>query len=145
MHYSFDEIIVHCGANYLNTWYTDDDISSEISELLGALGDLFKCNIVFSPILPMVTIPEQLPENRPKPLLPESQERINRICHLNSSIYRFCSSKGFFELHCPEFMSPFFKHLLCKDGCHLNRNGIVAMEHMLIEYIKFRYSYDRNF
>ena len=70
----------------------------------------------------------------------ESLELLNTIDHINSGIYRFCQKKHFGTALCRDFVmnhsnpSP-RKHLLAKDGCHLNRRGIVAMEHSINDAI----------
>ena len=136
--YNFEEVIVHVGTNHLST-YPDNVTFNEVTTLLTALQDLLSAKVSFSPILPRVTEAEQLPLNRSKPLSPESTILLNRIVTLNIDIAKFCARSYINEIACPEFMSPGFKHLLCKDGVHLNRRGIVALDHTIIGYITDSY------
>ena len=143
--HAFEEVIVHVGVNYMhNPDYCNFSASEEIKNLLSALKFQFGCRITWSPILPFVASDEQSYENRDAPLSDHTLEMMRSSSFINNEVYQHCSRNMIDSMLCPEFlMDPFDpypnKFLLAKDGTHLNRRGIVAMEHALAEHISFKF------
>ena len=142
--FSFSEVIVHVGTNYLTVpGCSDSEIAEEVMSLLKSLSDMFRCQITFSPILPRCSEDEQ-GDHRRDPITAETCELIDRIDSINRQI------NWPYYILCNKFLEPGdsrFKHLLAKDGVHLNGNGIGAMEKALFEYILLRhgpYNQDRK-
>ena len=135
--FTFDHIIVHCGTN--NVMYDHpDDVTEEITDLLAELRKLFNCRITFSPILPRVTKEERKDDG--SELSPDTVELLQTIENINSKVYHFCQRRYFGTALCRAFImnnrNPLpRKHLLAQDGCHLNRRGIVSMEHSIYDAI----------
>ena len=138
LNFEFDEVVVSCGTNYLQDSEAAE-IITDTQQLLWALKGLFKCQITFSPIIPRVTQDEQKPENRREPLSQFSYEMLDKTRCVNAEVIVFCDAKSFDLLFCPDFIMHKIdypnKWLLAKDGCHLNRRGIVAMDNALFDHI----------
>ena len=139
----FEEVIVHVGVNHLSD-YCDISTSEEIQSLLSNLKLHLGCRITWSPILPFVARDEQSFDNRDAPLSDLTLDMIKSSRNINDEIYEHCNRNMIDTMLCPEFiMDPFDpypnKFLLAKDGTHLNRRGIVAMEHALAEHIGFKF------
>jgi len=135
--YSFDHIICHVGTNYVPYEHANDTIE-EVSDLLAELKLIFKCKVTYSPILPRISMEDREADGRN--LSPESLGMLNTIQYINTEIYRFCKKNYIGTALCQDFvMDPQnpvpVKYLLAKDGCHLNRRGIVAMEHSVCDAI----------
>ena len=131
--YSFEHVIVHVGTNYVPYASTDQAVS-DINGLLDQLPYLFPgCRVTYSPILPRTT-----PEGKRFPTMDDLLEAIREI---NASVDEHCNQKMYTVLTCEDFTAEHSdmpiarRHLLAKDGCHLNRKGIVAMDHALHDYI----------
>ena len=136
--YSFEHIICHVGTNYAPHEHPDDTIE-EVSDLLSELKIIFNCKVTYSPILPRITLEDRQTDDAQN-LSPESLELLNTIQYINTELYRFCQRNKVGTALCQAFVmdsrNPMpRKHLLAKDGCHLNRRGIVAMEHTLYDVI----------
>ena len=142
--FSFSEVILHVGTNYLTVpGFSDSEIADEVMTLLKSLSERFRCQITFSPILPRCSKDEQ-GDHRRDPITAETGELIDRIDSINRQI------NWPYYILCNKFLGTGdsrFKHLLAKDGVHLNGNGITSMENALFEYILLRhgpYSQDRK-
>ena len=88
--YEFEEIIVHCGTNYLNEDSEIEDTFVEIIEFLRALKDKFQCRVTYSPILPRVSPQEQEPDNHYSPLSEFSANTLHAIRIINGEVGIFC-------------------------------------------------------
>ena len=135
--FTFDHIIVHCGTNYV-MYDHPDDVVEEVTDLLAELRKLFNCRITYSPILPRVTKEERMDDGNE--LSPDTVELLQTIENINSRVYHFCQRRYFGTALCRAFVMNQYnpvprKHLLAKDGCHLNRRGIVSMEHSIYDAI----------
>ena len=134
--YEFEEIIVHCGTNYLNEDSEIEDTFVEIIESLRALKDKFQCRVTYSPILPRVSPQEQEPDNHYSPLSEFSANTLHAIRIINGEV----GINNIATILCPEFLMDRYdpypnKSLLALDGCHLNRRGIVLMEYTLFNHL----------
>ena len=135
--FTFDHVICHCGTNYVPFMHPDDAIE-EVSDLLDELKIIFKCKVTFSPILPKLSTDDRQSDSWN--LSNESKDMINTIRNINSEVYRHCLTNNIGSLLCEDFVMDSRnpvprKNLLAKDGCHLSRCGIVAMEHTIFEVI----------
>ena len=135
--YAFEHVICHVGTNYVPHEHPNDTIE-EVSDLLAELKRIFNCRVTFSPILPRITLEDRQADGQN--LSPESLGLLNNIQLINTEIYRFCQRNFIGTALCQAFvMDPRnpvpVKYLLAKDGCHLNRRGIVAMEHSICDVI----------
>ena len=127
--YTFDEIIVHVGTNYLYPLESSAIIISEINTLLDSLRSLFSATVVFSPVLPRVLPAEMLQHNKSKPPTAFSRDMFHKIHHINTNINGPL-------LWCEEFMDTNPKYLLCSDGVHVGEHGIKALESCLLDHIR---------
>ena len=127
--YTFDEIIVHVGTNYLYPLESSSIIIPEINALLDSLRSIFNASVVFSPVLPRVLPTEMLQHNKLKPPTAFSLDMFNKIHHINSNINGPL-------LWCEEFMDTNPKYLLCSDGVHVGEHGIKALESCLLDHIR---------
>ena len=133
--HTFDEVIVHCGTNYLNDPTADDNfITEELRSLIRGLQDLLTCQVTFSPILPRCTPDEQTPDRRRVPLSADSRLQLLRTNFLNLTLATTTQ-----QLPCPDFNTLSYKHLLAKDGVHLSNQGRVAIENTVMDHITTRY------
>ena len=120
---SFEHILLHVGTNYLG-WSDWDSkaISDDITSFLTFLKDTFACSISFSSILPRT-----------------DNQLLNRIAdEVNNLVTRFCHSnymQGFMVIAFCWEPSRF----LARDGVHLNRRGILAMEYALLDFLADRF------
>ena len=61
--------------------------------------------------------------------------------HINVEVDSHCQEKNYRSLECEAFLTAYSdipvpkRNLLAKDGVHLNRKGIVAMEHCVYDFI----------
>ena len=130
--YNFEHVIVHVGTNYVP--FAPEQAVTDITKLLDALPHLFPgCRVTFSPILPRTT-----PEGKN---FPTNEELVKMIREINTTVEHHCESKLYTVITCGAFSAensdiPLARrNLLAKDGTHLNRKGIVAMDHTLHDYI----------
>ena len=135
--FTFEHIICHVGTNYVPYMHPDDAIE-EVCDLLDELKSIFKCKVTFSPILPKLTTDDR--QSNSWELSTETKDMIDSIRNINKGIYRHCRINNIGSLLCDDFVMDTHNpvprmHLLAKDGCHLNRRGIVALEHTIFEVI----------
>jgi hypothetical protein len=118
--YSFREVIVQCGANYVpdtsKPWRRvlqghARRAFDEVSHLLGSLRNVFSdSNIVFSPILPQRNAPPGC---------------INSI---NDHMYEFCDMQRFDRLYPAAFDDrQATSKYIARDGVHLNESGVAEL------------------
>ena len=143
----FEQVLVHVGTNYLSRDDADpDDACEDIEHLLNAIKNLFKCKVVFSLVLPRVERDDAL--SGPYELNDRSYDLIEKVRYCNDELIAFCRHNNFETFHCQAFAMDIEdpapkKYYLSKDGCHLNRNGVVELEHSVLEYIHTHFGVER--
>ena len=141
--HDFDTIIICVGINHRWGWqHGANDTIADLTDFLAAVKDLFGCRVAYTPILPISSRDEQ--EKFSLPVSNFTARHIEMIRLINEGVVDFCSKAGIVELVCPPFimdndspMPP--RRLLARDGIHLSRNGILAMDHMLWDYFNILY------
>jgi hypothetical protein len=139
--FSFEAVYVHVGTNSLCDTY-NGDIVAELVQFLRALKGIFGCAIIFSFILPRITVGDRYNESRK--LSRESVHQIEAIRYINEELLVFCNVERFDTLICDEFVMDEFEpcpdmSMLARDGCYLSRKGVVAMESALYDSLQMRF------
>jgi len=138
--YTFEAVIISVGVNYRWEWSKEGEgeTINNIQEFLEALKIIFGCRIAYAPMLPVSSKNEQ--DNKSLPVA-ESTAKLNEsIREINSQLVEFCERRNIKQLTCPSFTmddeNPVpNRHLLAKDGVHLNRKGIVEIDHLIMDYL----------
>ena len=124
--YTFDEIIVHCGANYVpnpRRHSRFDAAVPELTGLLSAIRQLFDANITYSATLPQRFAPPGC------------------INFLNCQLDRFCADNGFSWFY-PTVFNHSADKLVARDGIHLNFAGVDELTAALVTHVKFTFIYE---
>ena len=69
---------------------------------------------------------------------------INKLRYINLEMADFCEGELIDRLICDDFVMDKYDpvpnmSLLAKDGCHLSRRGIVAMENALFDHLNINF------
>ena len=88
--FSFEAVYVHVGTNSLCDTY-NGDIVVELEQFLRALKKMFRCEIVFSFILPRITFGDR--HNESRKLSRESVYQIEAIRYINQELLVFCNAE----------------------------------------------------
>jgi hypothetical protein len=128
--YTFGEIILHCGANYIPNPrsfrpYFWCEAVDDVTQLLNELRKLFLTNVTFSPILPQLSSPP------------------GAIYAINARINNFCQRNDFSRLFPEEFEnfnSIELKKLIARDQIHLSFVGVEKLTLAVENHIKFLFN-----
>ena len=148
LRYTFDHVLVHVGTNYL-PYRDQDEAIYQINNLLTSLKELFGCQISWSAIIPRLAR-DDMPKGPTDELSEDSNFLIEAVRYINTEVIAHNNQSNIGLLLCEPFLMKLHnpvprKQYLAKDGCHLNRRGIVELEHSMYDHLKYHIGTDRYF
>ena len=130
--YTFDEVILHCGTNYINanSYVKPCFVENDICNFLSATRDLLPLYtiITFSPILPKYNNGWIPVINRINSAVFQHTATLPRVDYISSYTDFARDRHGYFN-----------NSLICWDAVHLSFGGVRSITRSLSEHILFRF------